>query len=699
MSSTPTSAALDRRDLAAVLVLAVASIALRAAWLDWPAFNPDEGICAARATFYISSGTTPFTRTSSIEHTCELFRLMTMAFGSYPMTAIRGVVLAIAIAMAAGVYWVVRGLAARWAALIAGLMFVYYNLHFEGLSANREWFSGGWSWLSVCLFLLSSQQARRRRLALVTAAGVAAGMGVWFKEQAALLVLPVPTLLVYEALVARRWREPLAELSAYVAGGAVAAALYLAPYLAMGTLDNHLYFLTEFRGRYVGAYRDVVPRAPEWLVLWHALFQDLPWRQLPLLAYVSAGAVAAAMIRCLVGGAAAFAAQRSPQRDAAYGAPQPTACDTPAGDCSTREARTAPLMLLYMLAVLAALRVGGKFYAHYYVYVIPPWAVLVGLGAWMLWHPVRVTTSFTRQHWLTGAMLIALVLDATLVPPPILFESVDYDGHLPAFADGAPVLPTASVAARLAAAAGVAIVVLLSAARWWPPTRGNPLRAALPALATVWLVALVAGLAVQTSRNTRAAARIDDEPPVPALIAYFDQAARPQDRLLVWGFFTELYVYTRLEAASEFVEGVLILTDVMRAGPAQVDERYAAMLMDDLAARRPRWIVDAAQQSVNPELYRIENFPALVELLSAEYELVAQLDGCRVWVRRDDLPPHSLIDPPDPTTSKSTNLDRTPRNRPAPVGPYGAASHACSVFQLVAPTARAGYDSGFDRRL
>lgn len=112
------------------------------------------------------------------------------------------------------------------------------------------------------------------------------------------------------------------------------------------------------------------------------------------------------------------------------------------------------------------------------------------------------------------------------------------------------------------------------------------------------------------------------------------ERAQPGDTLFVWGYRPELYVYTRLPAASRFLEcqpltGVfadrhLFDTHVSVPATAQRNRR-------ELPAAQPAWIVDGLTP-INPAL-AMDRYPELRSWLAA-YGLEASTPSARIYRRR-----------------------------------------------------------------
>lgn len=113
--------------------------------------------------------------------------------------------------------------------------------------------------------------------------------------------------------------------------------------------------------------------------------------------------------------------------------------------------------------------------------------------------------------------------------------------------------------------------------------------------------------------------------------------AQPGETLFVWGYRPELYVYTRLPAASRFLEsqpltGVFADRHLFQSDIS--DERLACVSRRELLNARPIWLVDGLTP-LNPHL-GMDRYPELRPWL-ASYHLVAATRLARIY-RRTDLP-------------------------------------------------------------
>ncbi len=111
---------------------------------------------------------------------------------------------------------------------------------------------------------------------------------------------------------------------------------------------------------------------------------------------------------------------------------------------------------------------------------------------------------------------------------------------------------------------------------------------------------------------------------------------RPDDRLFVWGWFPALYVDADRCPASRFVYTHLLTGARSQSGATTrghlVPEAWP-MLMDDLTHARPAYILDTSPGRYDYP-FPPENYPPLARLLSSAYVLDADIEGIRIFKRK-----------------------------------------------------------------
>jgi 4-amino-4-deoxy-L-arabinose transferase-like glycosyltransferase len=509
------------------------------------------------------------------------------------MLPMRLLVLLICLGMALLLYLLVGRETDPWSGLLAGLILLHWQIFFEGHSANREWFSGIALLAGLYTFSLGERSAARIRRWLLVGAGTACGAALWFKLQAAPLVLPIPLVLAWEAAVTRRWREALERLAYYTLGGLFAVGLHFLPFLFAGTLRAYVESLTTRWSSYVVAN---AADQPIFSVdaTWNRFYWGLPGRGLMLVSL-------AFCLICLLAMGRRLVDRRRPQLPVV-------------------EKRAAQLWVFYLIGAMVAVQMGQRFFDHYYLFLVPAVAALFGFS-------VQLARIGARRSQPTRTVALSMV--ALIAIDRLMLLS----GH--GVADlFSPRPRSVAVVAYLV----LTLSCLLFIARW-------PLRRAatvLPAL--LWLEV---GLLVFQAQLA--------EPPrsLPFHRQGYDRLVHemlsrrlPGDRLFVWGWAPEIYSLSRLEAASHFSNCQYIVNDYEARPNAPRLNRYLAdMLLGDLEQRPPRFVVDATQRSWtmeasgDPWLYRLELYPdfELRDYLARNYRLLGSFDGCKLYLRRSPL--------------------------------------------------------------
>lgn len=597
-------------DAVAVAILVAASFAPRAGWLGWPAFNPDEAVFAARASYWTATGTSAFTSPLGVEYASEVYRLVALACGPYSMFEIRTLVAAISALMAIGIYVLVGRVTSPWCGLLSGVVFSFYNLWFEGISANREWFSVPWSLLGVLIYLAVLRHNGRSANLLAAGAGLVSGVGFCFKEQGALLAGAVPLAMLCEMWLGGEVRRWLRLLASYVAGALLAVLFYPLPFWVAGTWSQHLHFMIEWRGQFMRANVEPALEMPLWQLYWHVFYQDLPIRVVPLLAYAFALCSIVSVLRAGL------------RRD------------------TVRGLVNGPLAIVfgaYLLTALATVQLGNRYFAHYYLFLVPPVAVLFGLATYALLGAYRGGP--LRWPFL-AAICVLLAADLVFVPQAEPIEALEAVTRADVVEDDTShlgPLPSFQTMAVLGAAAFLVLWAIIIAIRNVPPLR-QAVGIVLCGTASLVLAVNLGWMIAKPLLFPAAVFRATPGEDYPALIGYLHEHGRAEDRIYVWGALPEIYTLARMEAASQITYPALVLMDLNRLekGPPVIDELYADVLMADLRSRRPRFIIHVRDEGMHPELYRLENFPPIVELLAHDYDLVASRSGCDVYVRKDD---------------------------------------------------------------
>jgi hypothetical protein len=545
-----------------ILLLALFCLIVRVPSLDRIALNPDESQYEATASYLLATGASPYSYPYGTVTTFALYKSMAALFGPYCMFEIRVLVLLAVMAMAVMLYFLVGRATSCWCGLLSGSVFLHYNLFFEGLSANREWFSGFLILAGMVLFTLEDG----RRKWLLAAAGLVAGCALWFKLQAVYLLLPIPLVLFWQGAAGGKYRTAFGRISLYCMGVASAIALHLLPFFFAGTLPKYLESLSTRLNSYVLGNEAATGELPAGS--FGMLFWDVPQRSLLIAAYCGA-------ILLLV-----------------------------AALTRKRVNPTALLFVLYLIAALMTVKMGGLFFGHYYLFLVPAVAGLLGLAA-------HFFTGIDR-----GAMLGRIAGVALMVLLLAHWITALRSGPL--------------------AVSYVVIAVALLGVVAWRPSRLVP----AVVVAMLWMEA--GAVAWQSQQLKRPDSLPFHHRGYTELVERIEDERQEGDRLFVWGWAPEIYSLTRLEAASHFSICQYVVNDYsVDAAEPQLDHFFAGMVMSDLDRRKPRFIVDAWRRSWtmdssnDPHLYDLALYPefALRGLLETRYELAGSFDGCDLYIR------------------------------------------------------------------
>jgi 4-amino-4-deoxy-L-arabinose transferase-like glycosyltransferase len=580
------------KDLLCIAALVLLSVTARMESLDRVNLNPDEAQYEATASYMVGMGLSPFGLSNTSGGTAIVWISMARLFGPYSMFEVRVLVLLVSLAMALLLYFMVRMETTEWCGLASGLVFVHFNLFFEGLTVNREWFAIFALLLGILFFWRWDRRGGPGGWWLIFCAGALTALALWFKMQSGLLMFPVPILLAWRALAGDEPRRSLVGLVGFGAGGLAATAVYLGGFLLAGTLGGYLGEI--FADLNVYAMGNVTALAPEGGEGAHLYLENLyarrPFRPLLLAAWaMSAIGLALMGLRAT--------------RRRGSGLP-------------LFEKRLGLLLVLYFLGSLVTISLGERFFEHYYLFFVFPVAGLVGLAI----HAFRASSASSRSlRWIAAVWLVLWVVDRAFAlrhyPPARLGD-----------------LWPASLVIVLYTATGAGIL-LFGLLR---PRLRFPLAATALICLEVGLV-VVQGQVQETPRSLP-----HHRQGFPELVSYLDHAGRPGDRLFVWGWAPEIYSLARMEAASQYVICSFMVNDIV---PVQTEprlnEELAAKLMRELRERKPRFIVDASRRSWtmlasrDPWIYDLELYPdfELRRMLREEYRPVGMFDGCRVYER------------------------------------------------------------------
>ncbi|MDH3629365.1 MAG: hypothetical protein OES25_17150 [Acidobacteriota bacterium] len=552
------------------VVLALACLAIRAPTLDRIALNPDESQYEATAAYLLSTGQSGFALPHASAGTFTLYKGIAWLFGSYSMQQVRLLVLLVVIGLTGLLFRIVRREAGLLAGFIAAALFVVGNLPFEGHSANREWFALPGLWGGMALAIAALRRGPRSPAWLWILAGAVTGTALWFKLQAAYPVLTVPLFLLIWSLSTRTIRDGLRSIALFAVGGAVSSALYLMAFLRVGTLNSYVASIaTDFSG--YAAPADGSPQTTDLLATWWERFLvGLPGT--PLVAAIY-GLVVSWLFVIVI-----------------------------------RRGKTTPfplLMTVHLGVCMAAVAMGGRFFGHYYLFLVPVWAVWVGIGIGGLRDSVSGDQA-ARRIW------------PTVVAAIIAFRFLDLSGD-----------PTAIY---LPAAVFIGYVAWRQRAFWRPVGVGL----------LILESCLFAYQALQTPTPDSLPYHRGGFENVRQVVEKHSDVDQP---ILVWGWLPEIYSLTRRTPATSFVISQYLVQDVHdTVHTPEMDTRYESQMMGELSRTPPVLIVDASAMSWtmvaggSPTLYDLSHYPEseFRRWVAEEYEPLGYWDGVAVYRRRDE---------------------------------------------------------------
>lgn len=344
-------------DILCLLILLGCNVALRWNWLGVLVFNPDESEYVSVAAFVLAHRESPcHFPNADLAFTVALYELVAALFGPYQMLPLRVLTLAISFLLAALVYAILRRHTNLYYALFGGMLFSLYNITFEGLSANREWFSMLPLFAAICLCdRACGWQSSRRRLAAAFAAGCLGGVAIWFKDQSIVLAQAIPLWLLGGAVQTRQWRGALQQVGAYVVGGMLAGVVYFAAFASAGTLAEHFLVKFNYGGQYAFVQNPYASAPPRSALYYY--FVRGPHAEIIVIAALCAGLVLLRMAWQVY--------RRRPPR---------AVIDQPA----------ARLCALQFALGLYVVQMGQRYFFHYYLFLMPSLAVLFSLAFWQL---------------------------------------------------------------------------------------------------------------------------------------------------------------------------------------------------------------------------------------------------------------------------------------------------------------------------
>jgi len=308
--------------------------------------------------------------------------------------------------------------------------------------------------------------------------------------------------------------------------------------------------------------------------------------------------------------------------------------------------RDGPVRVLGRLSLLAA---GG---------LLPPlvaWAVFAGLGAgdafvyWNWTHNLAYSANLASAGE-TAERAAAYLLPFLLATLPLWWATWR---SRRALGDHAAALVGALLAfSALAALLGLRLFphyfiplyfpLALGSAPWAAEQVRRPLGRAGRAV-VAWAAVLFVGFTVANGYLYLARDDVYTEtrPAFPRVAARLrDDRCFGEGPLFVWGWAPMFYTETRLPAASRFLlvgstlVGYVPANRNPAAGEGLVSPRHWDWLLEDLARRRPTYVLDTAGARLGRWGFPLEDRPRLAALVAASYEPLDVVEHVRIYRRR-----------------------------------------------------------------
>lgn len=576
-------------DVLFVALLLALTAAVRSPSLHEVVLNTDESYYEAAAAYLVANQQSTFAVPSSCNYMIALYRVFAVVFGPYSMVPIRVFMSGVVFLMALQMYAILRRHASRGAGLVAGGFFVIQSLLFEGHSANREWPANLALFSGAHLFLSGLGSVSRRGTLEVLGSGFVLGTAVWMKDQSLPIVLAPSALLAYHVVADRSWGQAGKLLLVNLAGLALAALAYFIPFALAGGLGAQIEILNLWLGTYLfqttKTTMDVIPVSLVSLYS-SAFYRALAFRYTLILPYGFAILALLGMLARVV-----YSGARVP---------------------SLLRDRAALLFVFWSPAAAVAIQAGHRYFSHYFLYLAPPIAVLLGFALHGFWNVAP------RQRW-------SLAVSAFLL---FCYWREFFARRL----DGSYEVFQTDIHDLVAGASLVVLVIgyVVARRRAWKESFGVERLA--------WVVAwsqIVAGMAcmvIVTLLLPISQGRL-----LPGTANYLLQAKRPGDSLFVWGWLPELYSQSKMEPASRFTTCASVMNDLQPdASKCRLVPRWSDELMRDLERKKPRFIVDAWRRSYSmsqPWIYQLQLNPVLANYIGLNYRYLGNIEGCDIYER------------------------------------------------------------------
>lgn len=557
--------------------------------------NSDEAWYAAIAAHNACYGRSPFDSPgTNASPTIAVYQFLTTSEGPYDKVPLDVLTLFVCAGVTVWIYWVVRNSSGRCPAFLAGIGFLIVQSLWEGLTSNREWYAV--PFLAVAVHLLCravADDCRRSSKCIWYAFGAGAfvAFATGLKEQSLPFLAVGPGIFIVAAWMrAIPFQVAWILLWIYLIAFAIGIGIILLPHVWYGNVGV---YLEDMRSRIaVEGAQNMTGSAPS---------------NLHLLRVYGAGTVLNTEGRSVILAWALLSAsyqiiQVIRSRQAAQ--TRFTAC---------------VFALAYITSVISVAG-GGRFFDHYYLYLLPFGVPLIAMTASEI---LQNKSRAFAQMLPFMAVTLAQGLWGSI-------RGISADHY-----DGAIVL----------ALAGCASAICYVTACCWPgivdrlAIRSNCLSMGV-AVAVMSLSAI--SLQRQIFRHPPTGDMAVQSHTV-ELVSVLEERKRAGDQIFVWGWQTRLYPASKMVPASQFVSVARVVHDFAKGQllPDIVEPSPEMKhLILELERNRPRFIVDASRRSntlSDIRIYQIGRHRDFSAFLDTHYDNSGSHGDYTLYTRRDAL--------------------------------------------------------------
>jgi len=579
----------NRRIFTQCVVAILGSLIVR-----WPLVgkwgNSDEAWYAAIAAYNVAHGKSPFECPgNNASPTIAVYQAMTTIGGPYHKVPLDLLTLLICAGVTVWVYRVVREIQGGFAALMAAAGFLICQSLWEGGTSNREWFALPFLIGNVHLLLRAVSAARSGgppglwRLFL---AGIGFALACGMKEQSLPFLIVGPTLALimrWQKLV--DWRTACRWIAWYGLGSLLGLILIFVPHFYWGTSAAYLH---DFLNRVaVEGGQNMVPSGQRFMTL--------------LRAY-GPGLILSTEGRSVILGFALLSSLYTLVPVVLWH----RRCKSDSG----------VVLAVAYLASVVCVSGGGRFFDHYYLYLLPFAVPMIAIAA----------AEIVERGTLVS--LSALPFLALAVTQAIWggLRGVSEDSR------------DVSVALALSLLAFmIHRVVIWRSGETWLFHRG--LMKGREIAVSVFFISLMVSLGHRQFLSIPTTDLAVSEH-TSSLCQSLDALRREGDQIFVWGWQTRIYPASRMVPASQYVSTARVVHDFSK------NQRFPEMIpataemhqmLRELNENRPRFVVDASLRTYSlsdPGIYELKRHQEMHLWLHDNYRLAGQFDDYRLFVRR-----------------------------------------------------------------